>query len=167
MSKSGTIFLAVAVLLGVSACAASSQTGVQTLFELEGSVSKPAPVPADVIAVLKSDERVDVCFRTEGAGTDEAAWFEAAELDLNGDRRADLIIKPKHSCLFGANQGPFWIFQNMPDGYQKILAESGLSLKVLPEKANSFNTIQISKVVGMKASETRFRFEQGKYRPER
>jgi hypothetical protein len=164
MLKTGSFLLAVTAFLAVASSSADSQTKVQTTFELEGSVGSPATIPADVIAVLKSDKRVDQCFGTEGAGNDEAAWFEAAEFDLNDDRRADLIIKPKHACLFGANQGPFWVFQNAPDGYQKILSESGLALTILPRKANSFNRIRISKVVSMKGHDTVFDFSQGKYR---
>jgi hypothetical protein len=167
MLKTGSFFLAVTAFLAVAPSSANSQTKAQTIFELEGSVSSPVRIPADVIAVLKSDKSVDACFKTEGAGTNEEAWFEAAEFDLNDDRRADLIIKPKNGCLFGANQGPFWIFQNAPDGYQKILSASGLALTILPRKANSFNRIQISKVVSMKGHDTVFDFSQGKYRPAR
>jgi hypothetical protein len=165
MLKTGLYFLAIAALLAMASSRADSQTNVQTTFELEGNVGSPVRIPADVIAVLKSDKVVDSCFKTEGAGVNEEAWFEAAEFDLNGDQRADLIIKPKNACLLGANQGPFWIFQNVHDGYQKILSASGLSLTILPRKANSFNTIQISKVVRMKGHDTQFRFSQGKYRP--
>jgi hypothetical protein len=84
---------------------------------------------------------------------------------LNNDQRADLIIKPKNTCLFGANQGPFWVFQNVPDGYQKILSERGLKLTILPQRVDSFHTIQISKVVRMKGHDTLLRFTRGKYQP--
>jgi hypothetical protein len=165
MLNTAIYFIAITVLLAISSSPASSQTDLQTIFELEGKVSSPVRIPADVIAVLKSDKHVDACFKTEGAGVNEEAWFEAAQFDLNNDQRADLIIKPKNACLFGANQGPFWIFQNVPDGHQKILSESGLKLTILPRKANSFNTIRISKVAGMKGRDTQFRYSQGKYRP--
>lgn len=165
MVKSRSFFVSIAVLLAIAASSANSQTNAQTTFELEGSVSKPVSIPADVIAVLKSDKIVDVCFKTEGAGTNEEAWFEASEFDLNDDHRADLIIKPKHSCLFGANQGPFWIFQNLPDGYQKILSASGLKLTILPRKANAFNTIQVGKTAGTKSIHIDFSFSGGKYLP--
>lgn len=165
MQKTGLYFLAITAFLTVALSSASSQTSTQTTFELEGGVTSPVSIPADVLAVLKSDKRVDDCFKSEGAGVNEAAWFEAAEFDLNGDRRADLIIKPKNACLFGANQGPFWVFQNLADGYQKILSESGLTLTIMPRKAGTFRTIMISKVVAMKPHDTQFRFSQGKYRP--
>lgn len=165
MRKSGYYFFAAAAFLAVASFSASAQTKVQTAFELEGNVGSPVKIPADVIAVLKSDKVVDACFKTESAGADEQEWFEAAEFDLNSDQRADLIVKPKNPCLFGANQGPFWIFQNAPDGYQKILSASGLKLTILPRKGNSFNAIRISKVVRMKSSDTEFRFSHGKYHP--
>lgn len=167
MRKTGLYFLAIITLSAAGASSANSQTTNQTTFELEGNISTPVRIPADVIAVLKSDKRVDVCFRTEGAGVDEQAWFEAAEFDLNDDRRADLIIKPKNVCLFGANQGPFWIFQNMHDGYQKVLSADGLQLKILPRKINSFRTIEVSKAVGMRGVQSRFQFSKGTYHPAR
>lgn len=156
--------IALVTLVTIASSSVASQTKAQTVFELEGAVDRPVQIPADVIAILKSDEIVDKCFKTEGAGTDESAWFEAAEFDLNDDQRADLIIKPKNACLFGANQGPFWIFQNVPDGYQKILSSSGLKLTVSTQKTNSFSSIRISKVVGTKVHDTIFRFSRGKYR---
>lgn len=163
MLKTGLVFIVGIALLVVASSSVHSQTKAQTVFELEGKVDSPVSIPTDVIAVLKSDSRVDVCFKTEGAGVDETAWFEAASYDLNNDHRPDLIIKPKNDCLFGANQGPFWIFQNRTDGYQEVLSESGLTLTIVPSKS-SFSTIIISKAVAMKARDTRFRFSQGKYR---
>lgn len=167
MLKTAAFLVAITALMTITPASAWSQTIVQAVFELEGNVSSPVNIPADVIAILKSDRSVDACFKTEGAGSNEEAWFEAAEFDLNNDKRPDLIIKPKNSCLMGANQGPFWIFQNADDGYQKIFSASGLKLTILPQKANSFNTIEVSKVVGMKGHDTRFRFSQGKYRAAR
>ena len=144
--------------------ASDSQEKVQTVFDLEGTVQKEAVIPADVIAILKSNEAVDVCFQEKkGENINEADWFAASEIDLNGDNRRDLVIKPKDACLYGANQGPFWIFQNRTDGYLKILSASGLQLKVLPKKINSFNEIEISKVVSMKPASDIYVFDKEKY----
>lgn len=158
-------FLIVFTSVCFSALSVYAQSEPQRIFELEGGVASPVAVPADVIAILKSDRVVDGCFKTEGAGVQESAWFEASEFDLNGDGRRDLIIKPKHPCLYGANQGPFWIFQSVSDGYQKVLAANGLKLTILPRKTNSFSAIEVSKVVGMNGQSTQFRFSRGKYQP--
>lgn len=155
---------ALAFIIFVSAAiSASAQTKIQTVFNLESNVQKETAIPADVIAILKSDERVDQCFREKGEGVDESKWFAASEIDLNADGRMDLIIKAKDVCLYGANQGPFWIFQKAPDGYQKVLSAHGLQLEVLPKKNNSFSQIKISKVVGMKAASETFSYKAGKY----
>ena len=144
--------------------ASNQQEKVQTIFDLEGDMQKEAVIPADVIAILKSDEAVDVCFQEKkGETINEADWFAASEIDLNGDDRKDLIIKPKDACLYGANQGPFWIFQNRTDGYLKILSANGLQLKVLPKKMNSFNKIEISKIVSMKPASEVYVFKKEKY----
>ena len=147
--------------------AAQSQTDAgdaQTVFDLEGDVKKEVKIPDAVIAILKSDEIVDNCFREKGEGSREAVWFSASEIDLNEDKKPDLIIKAKDACLFGANQGPFWIFYQMPDGYKKILSANGLQLKILPEKTNSFNRIEVSKVVSMKPAHQIYSFQNGEYR---
>lgn len=136
---------------------------VQTVFDLEEDVRKEADIPADVIAILKSDESVDACFKLKGENVNEAEWFAASEIDLNGDERKDLVIKAKDACLFGANQGPFWIFQNRPDGFLKILSANGLQLRVLPKKSNSFNEIEVSKVITMKPFSQTYIFKSEKY----
>lgn len=154
-------FLVAALSIFFAACLNASAQ--QTVFDLEGNVRREVAVPDDVIAVLKSDERVDACFREKGEGASEATWFAASEIDLNGDRKMDLIIKAKDGCLFGANQGPFWIFQKMPDGYRQLFSASGLQLAVLPKKVNSFSQIKISKVVSQKPTSKIYSFKSGKY----
>ncbi|HEX8247077.1 MAG TPA: hypothetical protein VF599_02745 [Pyrinomonadaceae bacterium] len=156
-------FFAAAVVVSILFAACFTANAQQTVFELEGNVRREVAVPAAVIAVLKSDQRVDACFREKGEGANEAAWFAASEIDLNGDRKMDLIIKAKDGCLFGANQGPFWIFQKMPDGYQQVLAAHGLQLAVLPKKINTFSQIKISKVVSQKPAGRIYSFKSGKY----
>lgn len=150
-------------VLILNAAAAFAQNR-QTVFNLEEDVKQPAKIPDAVIAILKSEDRVDACFREKGEGANENDWFEASEIDLNGDRRIDLIVKAKDGCLFGANQGPFWIFQNLPDGFQQVLAASGLQLTVMPKKINSFHQIKINKIVSMKPASQIFQFVGGKYK---
>lgn len=153
----------VAALVFCAASVVAQAQKVQTVFSLEEEVRKEVAVPMDVMAILKSDRRVDGCFQQKGEGASEAAWFAASEIDLNGDRRMDLIIKAKDACLFGANQGPFWVFQKMPDGYQQVLSANGLGLAVMPKKVNSFNQIEISKVAAQKPAIKVYSFKAGKY----
>lgn len=157
--------LAAAFIIVAAVCGLNAQSKPQTIFNLEEAVVKEIAVPAAVIAVLKSDRIVDNCFQKYGASKlNEAEWFAASEIDLNGDRRADLIIKAKDACLYGANQGPFWIFLSAADGFQKILSASGLQLAVLTKKDDSYSRIKISKVVAMKPSSEIYGFRAGKYR---
>ena len=160
MFNKNKFFIAALIVLFAACLNADAQ---QTVFDLEGNVRKEVAVPDAVIAVLKSDARVDGCFREKGEGANEAKWFAASEIDLNGDRKMDLIIKAKDACLFGANQGPFWVFQKRSDGYQQVLMAYGLGLAVLPKKVNSFNQIEISKVVSQKPSSKIYSFKAGKY----
>ena len=160
--KTARFFVLIVVLISAAALAASAQK-VQTVFNLEEDVTKSAAIPEDVIAMLKSDQRVDVCFQQKGEGANEADWFEASEIDLNGDKRMDLVIKAKDACLFGANQGPFWVYQNTGEGFKQVLTEQGLQLIIKPKKINSFNQIQVSKAVRMKPVSRTFSFKNGKY----
>ncbi|MET0753000.1 MAG: hypothetical protein ABWZ66_06490 [Pyrinomonadaceae bacterium] len=160
---SASKFFVLVVVVISAAIGASAQGKVQTVFNLEENVEKKASIPDAVIAVLKSDKRVDACFQEKGEGANEAEWFEASEIDLNSDKRMDLIVKAKDGCLFGANQGPFWVFQNSSDGYRQIFSASGLQLSVLSKKSNSFNQIKMSKAVAMKPVSQTFSFKSGKY----
>jgi hypothetical protein len=161
---SASKFFVLVVVVISAAIGAGAQGKVQTIFNLEENVAKKASIPDAVIAVLKSDQRVDSCFQEKGKGANEAEWFEASEIDLNSDKRLDLIVKAKDGCLFGANQGPFWIFQNEKDGYRQIFSDNALGLSILSKKVNSFNQIEISKVVAMKPWSKIFSFKNGKYR---
>lgn len=156
--------LVFAVVILIAAASVRAQTKIQTVFDLEGKVTKKAALPAAVLAILKSDERVDQCFRENGAGAGESKWFAASRFDLNRDGRMDLIVKAEDACLFGANQGPFWIFQNLPGGYQKILTAYGLQLAVLPQKTDAFNRIEVSRVVAMRPASEIYSFREGEYR---
>ena len=156
--------LCILVVLTTIANVAQAQT-VQTVFDAEGSVSRETALPEAVIAVLKSERRVDACFREKGEESNEAEWFAASEIDLNGDRRMDLIVKAKDACLFGANQAPFWVFQKAADGYRKILSASGLRLEIMPARLNSFRRIKVSKAVRMKPASEIYAFRGGKYQP--
>ena len=50
---------AVTTLIILNAICANAQNAGQTIFNLEEKVQKEARIPTDVMAILKSDERVD------------------------------------------------------------------------------------------------------------
>lgn len=160
-----TIILLSAILLGLFLGIFEIYgQSAQTIFNIEESVNKSVAIPSDVIAILKSDQIVDVCFQEKGTTANETEWFEASEIDLNGDNRFDLVVKARDSCLLGANQGPFWIFQNRADGWLKIFSASGTELTILPRKSNSFSQIKLGKVISMNPFNKIFSFKKGKYR---
>ena len=70
MFNKNNLFVAALVVLFFAGLNASAQ---QTVFDLEGNVRKEVAVPDAVIAVLKSDARVDGCFREKGEGANETA----------------------------------------------------------------------------------------------
>lgn len=163
MIKINRCLIVVVFVIVAAVIEASAQANLQTVFNLEEAVKKESAIPEAVLAVLKSERIVDGCFKSKGARARENDWFAASAIDLNGDGRLDLIVKAEDACLFGANQAPFWVFQNFADGYQKIFSASGLQLEVLAKKSNSFRQIKISKVVGMKPSSEIYGFRAGKY----
>lgn len=163
MIKINRRLVIVAFVIFAAALKISAQTNPQTVFSAEEPVKKKVVIPEAVVAVLKSDKIVDGCFKSKGAGANENEWFAASAIDLDGDGRLDLIVKAEDACLFGANQAPFWIFQNVADGYQKIFSGNGLQLEVLTKKTKSFRQIKISKVVRMKPPSEIYAFRAGKY----
>ena len=141
----------------------------QTSFNLEEPVSRPVPIPADVLRGLGQDERVLSCL----SGADQSAveippsWFAASAINLNGDQLPDLIIKPVNSCLFGANIGPFWVFRNTGKGYALALRTDALELEVLPTKTRNYRNIRASAASARQVFKRLYRFDGQSYRPSR
>jgi hypothetical protein len=163
---------AVVVLFFGSLCCPESQkpkTAMgteQSSFSLELPLEHPVKVPDAVLQALRRDSSVttNICGQEEPADATLRSWLEATEVHLARNANAALLIKGK-SCLQGANEGPFWIF-NLKDGnYQQILSVSALAVKVCRARTNNYRNISAGAVVGGgKAAFALFKFDGKQYR---
>lgn len=138
----------------------------QTRFGLEELVRHPVRLPEAVLKILGDDGEVrsSRCVSEDDqAQAISASWVEASQIHLDGPNEADLLVKAKDRCLFGANIGPFWIFKSSPQGYRLVLAVSALGVDVLRHKTNGMRDVSAGAVAGGKAVSVRFKFDGQKY----
>lgn len=146
----------------------SSSLPEEAMFSVEGSIKNPVEIPNAVLRRLAQDGQFQRCYddiekRTEKPSMQE--WFSAAAVRLDGDARADLVVKAEHPCLLGANIGPFWVFRNAGRGrYSLVLDLSTLSLHVLRTKTNGLRDIRISAATAQEVLTAVYKFDGKKYR---
>lgn len=164
------LLLCGAVYVEEAAAQDASGRREQTSFGVEEAVRRPVPVPPDVLRGLGQDEKVLACL-TENAGNAAveipAAWFAASAIDLNGDRRPDLVVKPENSCLYGANIAPFWVFRNTGRGYALVLRTDALNLQILPARTRGYRNIRARAASARQVFARLYRFDGESYRASR
>jgi len=137
----------------------------QSSFSAEEEIKVPVNVPADVLRLLRRDERNQTCLKeSESANDIQASWFTASEISLNDNDPTDLIVKPNNPCLLGANIDPFWIFRNTPQGYEQVLNVSTLGLEVLDTKTKGYRDIRIMAATANEVLITIYNFNGREYK---
>jgi hypothetical protein len=149
-------------LLLILAAFSATSVNAQTTFSAEEPITNPAKIPLQIMAQLKRENRVKQCIAKEGAIKNN--WFSAAEVDLNGDKANDYVVKAENSCLFGANLAPFWIFHNLTFRYSLVLRADTLGLEILPETTDDYHNIKLSRATAVNVSESILKFDGANYR---
>src|SRR5260370_35483464 len=74
----------------------------QIRFGLEEPINRPAPIPVDVLRILRQDSDVRAC-EVEAGSRDviPAAWYGASQIHLDGPSEIDLIVKAKQDLQWG------------------------------------------------------------------
>jgi hypothetical protein len=115
-------------------------------FYLDEPFKRPVKIPESVIQLLRQDigqEKEQACRRMGGGdSSDIASWFSASSLNLNDDRRADLIVKSGKGCLNGADNDWFWIFLNTGRGYRLVLFGGTLDVGLLKTRTHGLHDIE-------------------------
>jgi hypothetical protein len=149
------------------AASAHGQLKPQTQFNIEEGVRKPVRVPADVLRGLGQDEKVLPLVADMGDAPVPVPpkWFAASAIDLNGDKRLDLVVVPRNPRLFGANIGPMWVFRNYGRGYALALRTDALQLEVLNTRTRGFRNIRASAATARQVFHRTYRFDGESYKP--
>lgn len=137
----------------------------QVVFNAEDAIQHPVGVPAEVLQLLRRDERNRTCLEDNQSADDiPPTWFTASEIDLNNDKEKDLIVKANNPCLFGANIDPFWVFRKSTDGYELVLRVHTLSLEVLDISTRGYRDIRTQAATAKEVLTTMYKFDGNKYK---
>ena len=97
-------------------------------------------------------------------GKPQKKWFQIAKINLNNDRRYDLIAYPVENCIQGNNITNFFVFRGLGNNkFSLVLKVGGNSLSILKKMKNSFNQIEVNSFVGQKILTRRFLFRKKSY----
>ena len=136
----------------------------QTAFGAEEPIQQPVELPEDVLKILRHDPRNKTCL---ASGQSEelmpATWFVAANVKLNNDSFADLVVMAANPCLQGANVVPFWIFRGTSGKSLLVLSARGLGLKVLRTRSKGQRDIRVTAATARLQDTTLYKFSRRKY----
>ncbi|MBX7221933.1 MAG: hypothetical protein K1Y36_18415 [Blastocatellia bacterium] len=137
-------------------------------------IQHPVPIPYQVLQLLKRHEylvEVSDCLKQqmqEKKSFDQYLeyWLTASVIDLNEDGLDEMIVQVSEQynfCLIGAGRGPFWVFQQAPEGYRLIFHTSAHDLKVLAAKAKGFHQLNIQAMTALELLTGTYEFDGSEY----
>ena len=157
-----------AALVGSGLAAQQRRQATQNAFGSETPIMQPVLLPLDVLSQLsqENNERLQACLATDGLTARELRrYFAAAQLDLDGDRRPDLLVQPGANCLGGAHAVPFWLFRRTADGHELAFSATADALRVLGTAARGRRDLEVSYATADGARTAVLRFDGSKYQP--
>ena len=80
-----------------------------------------APLPADIVRALQTDERVLDCPGAMAAGGFAADWVRVRRVDLDGQGAVDWLVEGVHPCLRRDGLADWWLYAD--DGAQRRLLQ--------------------------------------------
>ena len=156
--------------------AGQSEKREQTLFGTEGKVEKkhgnyidhppverPAPLPEEIVKLLRADDRVTKCVQTAHANEAPASWFMASEIHLHDKDQIDFVVLPTDGCLFGATTDPYWVFGKTARGYDLILRADEVGIEVLKSKTNGYFDIRGISSTAVEVFTVKYKYDGQKY----
>ena len=81
-----------------------------------------APLPADIVRALQTDERVLDCPGAMAAGGFAADWVRVRRVDLDGQGAVDWLVEGVHPCLRRDGLADWWLYAD--DGAQRRLLQA-------------------------------------------
>jgi hypothetical protein len=91
-------------------------------------------------------------------------WFQIAKININDDKKYDLVAYPVENCIQGNNITNFFVFRGLgKNKFSLVLKVGGIGLSILKKKRNSFNQIEVNSFVGQKILTRHFLFRKKSY----
>ena len=147
-------------------CIASLITARAQDFQVEKDIKRQVVLPKGVLAILRRNNYVSHCFRNDEFKPPIAfsgKWFQAARIDLNGDRYPDYVVKANIGCLYGANIGPFWVFRGGASGFRLVLELHELGMSIDHHRVKGYRDISAFRATAVKGFESRWAFNGKRY----
>ena len=162
------IVLIVAFVVGCCCLALGqhSHRSEQSHFSAEDeAVNKPAPIPADVMAILRNDKTVRGALEDQKIEPEKIppSWFSASQIHLSATSRTDLIVVGQPPVT-GGNVTIFLVFRATLHGHELIMdAAPAHDLEVKNERWNGLRNIELASTSAVQYSSVLCRFDGKKY----
>lgn len=132
--------------------------GQKTTFGMDEKVKNSV---APTVAVWNALKKYALEF---DCGKPRTNWFQIAKINLNDDKKYDLIAYPVENCIQGNNITNFFIFRGLGNNqFILVLKAGGASLSILGKKKNGFNQIEMNSFAGQKILTRRFLYRKKSY----
>lgn len=136
-------------------------------FAVEGDFPKQVALPDSVYKILLKRDIVKTVLEEEITGGKSVnnikkRFFQASNINLNDDKRQDLIVKGQ-SFLLGANTTHFWLFERTKKGYVLVFEVATFSLTLLKNGSKGYRIIRTDRPSGSKAYTAYYRYDGKKY----
>jgi hypothetical protein len=129
-----------------------SVAGAQS-FLSEKDIKHPVKMPAGILILLKKSKVAQQCVQSgdlEIASGLKASWFQAAKVNLNGDKISDYLVQGNKPCLDGPRATTFWVFKGRAKGFDNVWEISCLMISVNKKKKTNglYNFDEFETLIG-------------------
>jgi hypothetical protein len=145
---------------------AAHQNHEQTNFSAEEEgVRNPVVIPAQVMSILGSDDRVHDELKYDNIAPDKlpSSWFSASQISLGPSGPKDLIVVAEPP-LNGANIVTFWIFIQVNGQYKLALITRAHDLFVEKRHSHGYRNITASAETCCRLTTVHFQFNGSEYK---
>jgi hypothetical protein len=140
----------------------------QTTFSSEEKISNAVKLPTSVLEQLAkfNDQQLEKCLTLRA---NKADHFAATHVNINSDKRQDLIVQAQTPCFMGAHNTSFWLFTVNADkqtqNFQLTFDTAVDSLSVLKTYSQGFRDLETRSQTLNEIYTIRWRFDSRKYQP--
>ena len=142
----------------------------QTSFSSEEKVSRPVKLPQSILKQLAEydDGQLGKCQQDKSMRRPGiASHFTASKIDLDGDKRPDLLVQAQTSCFMGAHNTTFWIFTgkgtDAAPAYELVFDIAVDFLNVLKTSTNGYRDIETASHTAVELYTIEWKFDGQKY----
>ena len=154
----------IALLVGTAAPAQrnrGSRAGEQISFAMEATIQRPYRVPKYVLEqIVPNDDLVEPEAREQAAAS-LAERVQGSLVNLNNDNKPDFLVQGDD----GANITGFWLFRNVGQRWQLVLATRALGISLGKTYTNGFRDLSVEAASAVMLFGATYKFDLERYVP--